>query len=217
MGAVKLPGWPPGGLPPGQKIRMVNSRQFELEYVADGSLIRDSEPPGWPPQDPLEVQLRAGSVGQVARRPDGVGVLALDGLDGVHIAAPYLEAAFALLRTEPPAYEPCFIHRDFALRNVLWSGDEITGVVDWVETSIGPAWLDVAHCSSNIAVRQGNGPADAFAEAYAATTGREPQPYFDVMDLVGFLPPPGLPPIWSDPAMLVRLEERLVAVLPRCQ
>jgi peptidase S41-like protein len=74
------------------------SRHFELEYVADGSLIPDSEPPGWPPQDPREVELRAGSVGEVARRPDGVGVLALDGLDGVHVAAPYVEAAFVLLR-----------------------------------------------------------------------------------------------------------------------
>jgi C-terminal processing protease CtpA/Prc len=74
------------------------SRHFALEYVADGSLVPDTEPPGWPPQDPREVQLRAGSVAEVARRPDGVGVLALDGLDGVHIAAPYLEAAFALLR-----------------------------------------------------------------------------------------------------------------------
>jgi hypothetical protein len=74
------------------------SRHFALEYVADGSLVRDSEPPGWPPQDPGDVQLRAGSVGEVARHSDGVGVLALDGLDGVHIAAPYLEAAFALLR-----------------------------------------------------------------------------------------------------------------------
>jgi Peptidase family S41 len=74
------------------------SRHFALEYVADGSLVRDSEPPGWPPQDPREVRLRAGSVAEVARRPDGVGVLALDGLDGVHIAAPYVEAAFALLR-----------------------------------------------------------------------------------------------------------------------
>ena len=127
------------------------------------------------------------------------------------------EDAFALLRTAPPTYEPCFIHRDFALRNVLWSGEEVGGVVDWVETSIGPAWLDVAHCSSNIAVRQGSGPADAFADAYVARTGREPQPYFDVMDLVGFLPPPGRPPIWSDPAMLMRLEERLVTVLSRCK
>jgi hypothetical protein len=74
------------------------SRHVELEFVADGSLVMDTEPPGWPPQDPREVELRAGSVGQVTRRPDGVGVLALDGLDGVHIAAPYLEAAFALLR-----------------------------------------------------------------------------------------------------------------------
>jgi hypothetical protein len=73
------------------------SRHLALEYVADGSLVRDTEPPGWPPQDPDEVRLRAGSVAEVARRPDGVGVLALDGLDGVHIAAPYLEAAFALL------------------------------------------------------------------------------------------------------------------------
>jgi len=74
------------------------SRHFALEYVAHGSLVPDTEPPGWPPQDPHEVRLRAGSVGDVARRPDGVGVLALDGLDGVHLAAPYLEAAFALLR-----------------------------------------------------------------------------------------------------------------------
>ena len=74
------------------------SRHLALEYVADGSLIPDTEPPGWPPQDPREVRSRAGWVGEVARRADGVGVLGLDGLDGVHLAAPYLEAAFALLR-----------------------------------------------------------------------------------------------------------------------
>ena len=74
------------------------SRHFALEYVADGTLVPDAEPPGWPPQDPGEVRLRGGSVGEVSRHPDGVGVLGLDGLDNVHIAAPYLEAAFALLR-----------------------------------------------------------------------------------------------------------------------
>lgn len=74
------------------------SRHFALEYVADGTLVPDSEPPGWPPQDPRDVQLRAGSVGEVRRCHDGVGVLALDSLDSVHIAAAYLEAAFALLR-----------------------------------------------------------------------------------------------------------------------
>jgi hypothetical protein len=74
------------------------SRHFALEYVADGSLVPDRDPPGWPPQDPGEVERRAGSVGEVRRLGDGVGLLALDSLDGVHIAAPYLEAAFALLR-----------------------------------------------------------------------------------------------------------------------
>jgi C-terminal processing protease CtpA/Prc len=74
------------------------SRHFALEFVADGSLVPDADPPGWPPQDPGEVQLRAGSVGEVRRTDDGIGVLALDSLDGVHLAGPYLEAAFALLR-----------------------------------------------------------------------------------------------------------------------
>lgn len=74
------------------------SRHFELEYVAAGTLAIDRDPPGWPAQDPVEIRLRAGSVGEVGRRPGGVGVLALDGLDDVRVAAPYLEAAFALLR-----------------------------------------------------------------------------------------------------------------------
>jgi hypothetical protein len=74
------------------------SRHFELEYVAAGTLVADTDPPGWPPQDPREVRLRGGSVGAVTRRADGVGVLALDGLDDVRLAAPYLSAAFALLR-----------------------------------------------------------------------------------------------------------------------
>jgi hypothetical protein len=74
------------------------SRHLALEYIADGSLVPDSEPPGWPPQEPGEVQLRAGSVGAITRSPDGVGVLELDSLDSVHLAAPYLHAAFALLR-----------------------------------------------------------------------------------------------------------------------
>jgi peptidase S41-like protein len=74
------------------------SRHVALEYVADGTLVPDSDPPGWPPQDARDVEMRGGSVGGVGRRPDGVGVLALDGLDHVHVAAPYLEAAFSLLR-----------------------------------------------------------------------------------------------------------------------
>jgi hypothetical protein len=73
------------------------SRHVALEYVPDGTLVPDTDSPGWPPQDPRDVAMRGGSIGGVGRRPDGVGVLALDGLDPVQVAGPYLEAAFSLL------------------------------------------------------------------------------------------------------------------------
>jgi aminoglycoside phosphotransferase (APT) family kinase protein len=125
------------------------------------------------------------------------------------------EEAFALLRTDAPEYEPCFIHRDFQPRNVLWSDDQVSGVVDWVETSIGPAWLDVAHCCTNIAIRHGSEAADLFAAAYVDRTGGEPQPYFDVMDIVGFLPPPGKEAFIKAEDERRRLEERLHSVMGR--
>lgn len=58
------------------------------------------------------------------------------------------ERAVEVIRQEPPAYEGCFLHRDFHPGNVLFTGTgedcRISGVVDWVETSWGPADLDVA-------------------------------------------------------------------------
>lgn len=97
---------------------------------------------------------------------------------------------------------------------MLWLGERITGVVDWVETSIGPAWLDVAHCATNLAIVHGNDAADRFGAAYTDRTGREPEPYFDVMDIVGFLPPPGRVGFFDDGGMENRrLEDRLGAVM----
>lgn len=117
--------------------------------------------------------------------------------------------AFAILAQQPTAYEPTFLHRDFSIRNLLWQGDRISGVVDWVETSTGPAWLDVAHAASNLAVIAGPEPAALFWSLYAAHTGREADHYWDVMDIVGFLPPPGKASMWTDPTRLARLEAHL--------
>ena len=126
------------------------------------------------------------------------------------------ERAFVLLRSEPPEFEPCFIHRDFQHRNVLWSEGQVSGVVDWVETSIGPAWLDVAHCCTSIAIGHSNDAADLFADTYVEQTGRVPQPYFDVMDIVGWLPPPGREAFFKVDGMESRrLEERLQLVMSR--
>jgi len=125
------------------------------------------------------------------------------------------EDKVAVLRSDPPEHDQCFIHRDFGPRNVLWSEGQITGVVDWVETSLGPAWLDVAHCCTNLALVHGNQPADRFADAYAERTGRAAEPYFDIMDIVGFLPPPGQEGFVASTRERGHLEERLHAVLPR--
>lgn len=123
--------------------------------------------------------------------------------------------AFSVLRSDAPQHETCFIHRDFQPRNISWAEGEITEVVDWVETSLGPPWLEVAHCATNIALAHGNGPAEQFAAAYRHRTGRTEQPYFDVMDIVGFLPPPDREGFITAPTERARLEARLVAVLQR--
>ncbi|MBY8869574.1 alpha/beta fold hydrolase [Streptomyces sennicomposti] len=86
------------------------------------------------------------------------------------------ERAVAVLRREPPAYEGCFLHRDYHPGNVLFTGDgaepRIGGVVDWVETSWGPADLDVAHCSTALALLHGPEHGLGFRARYEALGGR---------------------------------------------
>lgn len=117
--------------------------------------------------------------------------------------------AFEILAQEPPAFEPTFLHRDFSHRNLLWRGGRISGVVDWVETSTGPAWLDAAHGATSLAVAYGREPAASFLAAYGAVTGTAPGAYWLVLDAVGFLPPPGRPPLFGSPMELERLDDWL--------
>ena len=114
--------------------------------------------------------------------------------------------AFHVLAEEPPPYQSTFLHRDFSHRNLLWHGDEITGVVDWVETSTGPAWLDAGHAATNLAVAFGPEVATRFVQEYAATTGSPPEPYWLVLDTVGFLPPPGKEPMFGSARQLAALD-----------
>ncbi|MEW1722281.1 aminoglycoside phosphotransferase family protein [Streptomyces sp. NPDC093109] len=80
-------------------------------------------------------------------------------------------AAREVIRRPPPPYEGRFLHRDFHPGNVLFDGPRITGIVDWVETSWGPADLDVAHCSTNLALLHGPAWGFRFAEAYEEAGG----------------------------------------------
>ncbi|WP_370246591.1 phosphotransferase family protein [Nocardioides sp.] len=127
------------------------------------------------------------------------------------------ERAFALLDAPAPAYEPHFLHRDFSHRNLLWNGDPttgtISGVVDWVEASTGPAWLDAAHAATTLAVHLGPTPARAFLTAYARLSEEPLDAHWLVMDAVGFLPPPGREPLFAHPDQLARLDAWLHEVV----
>ncbi|WP_063726755.1 phosphotransferase family protein [Streptomyces sp. RTd22] len=143
------------------------------------------------------------------------------------------QRAVDVLRREPPAYRPCFLHRDFHPGNVLFTGQgpglEISGVVDWVETSWGPADLDVAHCSTALALLYGPQSGMRFAERYLASGGtlsEDPADhlYWRVLDALGFAPDAEKVAVpWRElgrddltPALLTsRLEDYLYALLCR--
>jgi aminoglycoside phosphotransferase (APT) family kinase protein len=129
------------------------------------------------------------------------------------------ERALRLVAEPAPAYQGVFLHRDFHLGNVLWSRGRVSGVVDWVETSWGPADLDIAHTATYLAMLHGAGVAARFTDI----CGRRVGTYWNVLDIAGYLPDPVkvvLP--WRDAGREVsdelarwRLEERLAQVLGR--
>ncbi|MFF8828880.1 phosphotransferase family protein [Streptomyces sp. NPDC015131] len=105
--------------------------------------------------------------------------------------------AVEVIGQEPPEYEGCFLHRDFHPGNVLFTGTgdalRISGVVDWVETSWGPADLDVAHCSTALALLHGVPAGMRFADRYVAAGGvlaGEPAAHLHwrLLDALGFAP-----------------------------
>ena len=102
-----------------------------------------------------------------------------------------------MIRREPPPYRACFLHRDFHPGNVLFTGAgdglRISGVVDWVETSWGPADLDVAHCSTALALLHGVSAGMHFADRYVAAGGtlaeeRAAHLYWRLLDALAFAP-----------------------------
>ncbi|MEU6912916.1 alpha/beta fold hydrolase [Streptomyces olindensis] len=107
------------------------------------------------------------------------------------------ERAVDVIRRDPPPYEGCFLHRDFHPGNVLFTGTgaelRISGVVDWVETSWGPADLDVAHCSTALALLYGAEYGLGFGDRYAARGGRRlaegpDHLYWRLLDALAYAP-----------------------------
>ena len=113
--------------------------------------------------------------------------------------------AVDVIRQDPPAYDGCFLHRDFHPGNVLFAGPSgaasseqtasITGVVDWVETSWGPRDLDVAHCATAVALLHGPEAGGSFVSDYLDARGSLSEPadhlYWRMLDALAFAPDAG--------------------------
>ncbi len=96
--------------------------------------------------------------------------------------------AFEVHAGPPPVQERGFIHRDYHPGNVLWSGESLTGIVDWASASRGSPEADVAHCRVNLAHHLGYDTAERFLAIYGDRTGRSAfHPYWDLMTAVGML------------------------------
>ncbi|MFD5319172.1 phosphotransferase family protein [Streptomyces sp. NPDC127098] len=133
------------------------------------------------------------------------------------------------IRREPPPFTGRFLHRDFHPGNVLFAGGDITGVVDWVETSWGPADLDVAHCATALALLHGPDAGLRLADHYTAAGGElsaDPRDhlYWRLLDTLAFAPDAEkVAGPWRDlgrtdltPALLrTRLEDYLAALVER--
>jgi len=125
-----------------------------------------------------------------------------------------------------PAFTKRFIHRDYHPTNLLWSGNEISGVVDWVNGCIGPAGVDVGHCRVNLAQLYGVSAADAFLDFYREYAGSSftYDPYWDLVTLIDFSYwPPEVYSGWTDlgvtgltnELIIERLDHYLLSLLNR--
>ncbi len=108
--------------------------------------------------------------------------------------------AIEIAQQKPPDAERVFIHRDFHPVNVLWQGEALSGVVDWVNACQGAPNVDVAHCRTNLALLFGVEAADEFLKRYEERAGKlEGQAYWDVCSVLDMvLPQPEWYRPWSE-------------------
>jgi aminoglycoside phosphotransferase (APT) family kinase protein len=96
--------------------------------------------------------------------------------------------AIALVAAERPPTHTCFIHRDYQHFNLLWSRERLTGVIDWVQASVGPPDIDVGHCRLNLTLLFSADVAERFRQIYEAEAARKVDPWWDVHALLSFGP-----------------------------
>lgn len=96
------------------------------------------------------------------------------------------------VRGERPGFVPRFVHRDYHPTNLLWTRGRVSGVLDFTDSSRGPAAADLGHCRLNLAQLHGPDVAERFLAMHQALApgSIEIDPYWDMLSLVEVLPGP---------------------------
>ncbi|MBC8102699.1 MAG: aminoglycoside phosphotransferase family protein [Cytophagales bacterium] len=121
------------------------------------------------------------------------------------------EQAIERAHQPAPRFRPVFLHRDYHPTNVLWHGESISGVVDWINACRGPAGVDVAHCRTNLAQMFGGEAADRFLDAYREIVPTfEYDWYWDLDSMLDVcLPEPTFYPPWQTFGLAILAPELL--------
>jgi aminoglycoside phosphotransferase (APT) family kinase protein len=106
---------------------------------------------------------------------------------------------FDVIDADPPEGDWCFIHRDLHPGNLIWQGDRIAAVIDWLSGCIGPPAIDGAHFLVNLIMDLGREAGEVFMAGYLARlpAGRW-HPFWALVDAIDFLP------FWDGPAAVDR-------------
>jgi aminoglycoside phosphotransferase (APT) family kinase protein len=92
------------------------------------------------------------------------------------------------LRSAAPALTPnpaVLTHDDFWFGNTLWSGERLTGIVDWGSARIGDPAFDVAYARGDMQLTLGGGAPDRLLARYEARRGPlHAVPFWDLLSLL---------------------------------
>ncbi|MCA1592364.1 MAG: aminoglycoside phosphotransferase family protein [Acidobacteria bacterium] len=136
------------------------------------------------------------------------------------------ERAIEVVAGPRPATRECFIHRDYHPNNVVWQGERLSGVIDWVNSCRGAPGFDVAWCRLNLTKLCGVAEADQFLSAYQSLRGAsfEYHPYWDLLAIIEVLPgPPDVYEGWlafgvshlTDEIVKTRVDDYLLSLMAR--
>lgn len=92
---------------------------------------------------------------------------------------------------QPAPHQPVLLHRDLHPLNMLWSGPDEVGIVDWVNACVGHPHAELGHLRWNLTVLAGRELADRVLESYLALTATfDPSGYdrwWDIVPLMSFI------------------------------